>query len=295
MPTSGSPTVRRRRLAAELRRLREGAGRALTVDEVGTAVGWSRSKVSRYELAQGGLRPSDVAMLLDFYRVTDPKRSQLLTLAHDATMRGWWEDFGDVIDDEYQNLIGLEAEATSVSQWQIEVVPGLLQTESYARHVLLGYQKVVPITPGIVDRRVEVRMRRQEVLTRDEPLELSIVLDESILLRRIGGQPVMRAQLERLLQAAELPNVTLRVRPLSAEHDLVAASFGIFRFGPARDTHDAILHDVVHTESLRSQFYVEGEADTYEHRLAFQRLTEESFPPAESHELILQTAHRLWE
>jgi transcriptional regulator with XRE-family HTH domain len=285
---SGSPTVRRRRLAAELRLLRERSKQL--GDDVAQAVGWSPAKLSRYELGRTGLKPSEVERLLDFYEVVGPQRDQLLTLAYDATQRGWWEDYADVLSDEYLTFIGLEAEATSVSHWQLGVVPGLLQTEQYARQLLLGYQRVMPIPPGVIERRVKVRMIRQEALTRDPPLELTVVIDESVLMRRVGSKTVMHDQLLRLAQVMELPNVTLRILPLALEGALVAGSFLIFRFH--RGTEEAMLHDVVSTENLKSDLYVEGEADTYEHRLAFEGLAAESLAPTQSRKLILRTVKR---
>src|SRR5258708_7941089 len=136
MPTSGSPTVRRRRLAAELRSLRPTTGK--TADEVGIALCWSKAKVSRYELARSGLKPADVARLLDFYGVQGSHRERLLTLAEEATHKGWWEAYSDILTEGHLAFIGLEAEAKSVLEWQISVIPGLLQTERYALEVLSG-------------------------------------------------------------------------------------------------------------------------------------------------------------
>jgi hypothetical protein len=237
---------------------------------------------------------NEVEKLLDFYGVTDPERGRLLSLARDASQRGWWEDYADALPEEYLAFIGLEAEAVSVAQWQVEAVPGLLQTEEYARQVHLGYQSVVPIPPGVIDRRVRARMTRQEALTRDPPLHLSVVIDESVLLRRIGGREVMHAQLLHLIKAADLPNVDLRVLLLDNERSLVADSFVIFGFGrdPAHET--GMLRDVVSTESLKSELYVEGETDTYLHRLVFQGLVQASLSPSESQHLIRQTAERVW-
>lgn len=289
MPTPGSPTVRRRRLAVELRRLREADGR--TGDEVAAALDWSPSKISRYELARTGLKPAEVRKLLDVYGVTGHHRDQLLALADEATQKGWWEDYADALPAEYQAFIGLEAEARSVSHWHTEVVPGLLQTEEYARQVHLGYQKVVPIPPSVVERRVKARLIRQQLLVRDPPLELSVVLDESVLFRRFGDRLTMRDQLGRLAAASELPNVTVQILPLDTDHSIAAGSFVIFRFGDERET---TLHDVVSTELLRSELHVEGEAETYQLRLAFERLAAESLSPAESRDLVVRTARRLW-
>jgi transcriptional regulator with XRE-family HTH domain len=289
--STGSPAVRRRRLAAELRRLRGGR----TGTEVARALGWSPSKVSRYEQGRSTLLLDEVSKLLDFYGVADPERDLLLSLARDASQRGWWEDYADALSEEYLAFIGLEAEAASVAHWQVDIVPGLLQTEDYARQLHLGYQSAVPtIPPGVIERRVRVRMKRQEVLTRDPPLQLSVVIDESVLLRRMGGREIMRAQLEHLAEAAELPNVELRVLPLSRESSLVADSFIIFGFGTNPVDDSGLLHDVVSTEGVKSETYVEGETDTHLYRLVFQGLVKASLSPCESQILIRQTAERAW-
>ena len=287
MPTSGSPAVRRRRLAAELRRLRG----SRTGGEVSSGLGWSPSKISRYEQGRAALPQDEIEKLLDFYGVTDPERGQLLSLARESNERGWWEDYADALPDPYQTFIGLEAEAASVAHWQIGVVPGLLQVEEYARQLHLGYQSVDPITPGVVERRVRVRMIRQQLLTRDPPLELSAVIDESVLLRRIGDRQLMRTQLEHLVQASQLSNVELRVLPLSEGRSIMTDAFVIFSFGPIGQP--GRLHDVVSTEGLSSEFYVEGESDTFIHRLVFQNLVEKSLSPAESRDLIQQTAEHV--
>jgi hypothetical protein len=256
-------------------------------------LGWSKAKISRYELAQSGLKPTDVESLLDFYGVRGDHRDRLLTLAEEATHKGWWEAYADVLTEEHLEFIGLEAEATTEQQWQVTVVPGLLQTEQYARHVLGGYRQVVAtIPPTMLERRVETRLIRQQLLTSDPPLELAVVIDESVLHRQWGDRSVMQAQLRRLAEAADLPNVTLRVLPLNGHHALAADSFTILQFGKV---HEATLHDVVSTETLRSNLYVEGETDTYEFRLAFEHLVEESLDPAKSRELILQTARQMWQ
>src|SRR5579859_2513170 len=156
MTTPGSPAVRRRRLASELRRLRQGS--SLTAEAAGAALGWSKAKVSRYELAQSGLKPKDVEKLLDVYGVQGEYRERLLILAQEATQRGWWEDFSDVLSEEHLAFIGLEAEATSVQQWQVSVVPGLLQTEQYAWHVFSGAQAVRRVPPTVIERRVQTRL-----------------------------------------------------------------------------------------------------------------------------------------
>jgi len=289
VPTSGSPTVRRRRLAAELRRLRERSGK--TANQVAADLGWSKAKISRYELAQSGLKPRDVARLLDVYSVGGDHRDQLMALAEEATQKGWWEAYSDILAEGHLAFIGLEAEATSMLQWQVNIVPSLLQTEQYARHILLGYREVTTVPPTVVERRVETRLIRQQVLRRDPPLQLNVVLDESVLRRQRGDHSVMREQLQRLAEASDLPNVTVQILPLNRSHRLAVESFTILQFGEA---HETTLHDVVDTEILSSALYVEGETDTYEFRLAFEHLAKESLPPAPSQDLILRAAQEMW-
>ena len=288
MIAPASPTVRRRRLAAELRGIRESKGKS--GDAVAAALRWSPSKISRYERARTGLRPREVERLLDYYQITGPRRALLLALAEDATQKGWWEEFGPSLSEEYRQFIGLEHEATSMAIWHVDVVTGLLQTEAYARHIISSYSRVEPMAPGMIGRMVQVRMRRQQVLSRDR-LELSVVLDESVLRRRIGDDSVMYEQLQRLAREADRPNLTLQILPLDAQHTIFGESFVVFGFG---EDSAAMLQDVVSTEHMRSAFTLEGERETYLHRIAFQMLAEASLDPAASKALILQTAESHW-
>jgi transcriptional regulator with XRE-family HTH domain len=288
MIAPGSPTVRRRRLAAELRGIRESKGKS--GDAVAAALKWSPSKISRYERARTGLRPREVERLLDYYQITGPRRELLLGLAEDAALKGWWEEFADTLSEDYQQFIGLEHEATSMAIWHVDVVTGLFQTEEYARHIISSYSRVEPVAPGMIGRMVRVRMRRQQVLAR-EGLQLSLVIDESILKRRIGDDAVMYEQLQRLAREAARPNITLQVLPLDAQHTVFGESFVIFGFGA---DSDAMLQDVVSTEHLRTGFTLEGERETYLHRIAFQMLADASLDPAASRALILETAESHW-
>lgn len=290
MATSGSPTVRRRRLAAELRRLRGNR----TGIEVARQLGWSTAKISRYELGRGGFPIDEVEKLLDFYQVAGPRRAQLLALAQEANQRGWWEEYASVLGPENMEFIGLEAEAVSAAQWQSFVVPGLLQTEAYARQLMSGYASAIPVPPGILERRVRARIIRQEVLTTREPapLDLSAVLDEGVLLRAIGGREVMREQLQHLVDMTELPNVEVRILPLSGASSLIADSFVIFDFAPVGESSK--LGDVVSAESLKGELYVEGEIETYMYRQFFQAAVKASLSPEASRHLILETVARRW-
>lgn len=289
MDSPSSPTVRRRRLAAELKRLRG----SRTGTEVARGVAWSTSKVSRAESGRDSLPPAEIEKLIDFYGATGPLRARLLDLAEDATKRGWWEDYADALTPEYMEFIGLEAEATASLQWQIDAVPGLIQTEAYARELNAAYRTVVPTTPpGVFERSVQVRMQRQKLLTRDPALQLFIVMDEAVLLRRVGDRDVMRAQLARLAEVAELPSVDLRISPLDRKLALGAASFVILRFGSPGEP--GALGDVVSTETLDTELYIEGENDTHLYRLFFQALADASLTPESSRDLIVTTINRVW-
>ena len=289
MTVPGSPTVRRRRLAAELREIRESKGKS--GDAVAAALNWSPSKISRYELARTGLKPKEVARLLDYYEITGDRRALLLSLAEDAARKGWWEEYADIISADYQQFIGLEHEASTIAIWHVDVVTGLLQTEAYARHIISSYSKVEPIAPGMIERLVKVRMQRQRVLNLEEQVQLEVVLDESVLKRRVGNDMVMYEQLQRLIREADRPNLTLRILPLNAQHTVFGESFVIFGFGP---DSDAMLQDVVSAEHLRNGVSLQGERETYLHRIAFGMLADASLDPESSKELILKTAESDW-
>jgi transcriptional regulator with XRE-family HTH domain len=296
MTAPASPTVRRRRLAAELREIREDRGKS--GDAVATALRWSASKISRYERARTGLRPQEVARLLDYYQITGPRRELLLGLAEDAARKGWWEEFSESLSEDYKQFIGFEHEAASMAIWHVDVVTGLLQTEAYARHIISSYSRVEPMPPGMIGRTVGVRMRRQQVLDRDD-LRLSVVLDESVLKRRIGDEALMYEQLQRLVRDGDRPNLTLQILPLGGQHTVFGESFVIFGFRDdadlaADDDGEAPQRDVVITEQLRSSVTLEGERETYLHRIAFQTLSDAALSPAESRALILDTAQSYW-
>lgn len=273
------PTPRQRRLAAELRRLRELNG--LTGDEVAERCAWSTAKVSRIENARSGPRISDIRLLLELYGVNGPRRDELLALAEGAAERGWWEEFPGIHPD-YAGFIALENDASTIRQWESLVVPGLFQTEAYARHVVEGWNTVATIAPREIDRRLDVRLRRQRILERTESCELSVILDESVLHRRIGNPTVMREQIRHLSSLSELPHVSVRILPLNGHHTIVAGSFILFEFPPV---HDVIFPDTVYTESLTIS-YLEDEAVTHMYRLAHDELAERALGQLES-------AHRI--
>jgi transcriptional regulator with XRE-family HTH domain len=289
MTVPGSPTVRRRRLAAELRGIRESKG--MSGDAVAAALKWSPSKISRYERARTGLQPREVERLLDYYEVTGSRRSTLLALAKDASQKGWWEQFADSLGPDYQEFIGLEHEASTIAIWHVDVVTGLLQTEAYARHIISSYSKVEPNAPSMIERMVKVRMQRQQVLNREPAVKLSVVLDESVLLRRVGNDQVMYEQLQRLAREADRPNLELRVIELEAQHTVFGDAFVIFGF---EEDIDATMRDVVSAEHMRNGISLQGEKETYLHRIAFGMLREASLDPTSTKALILETAESKW-
>ncbi|WP_326636851.1 helix-turn-helix domain-containing protein [Streptosporangium sp. NBC_01755] len=274
--------MRRRRLAAELRRLRERA--QLTMEEVGEQIGWSATKISRIETSRVGVVPKDVGSLLDLYRVDGSRREELLKLARDARKRGWWQAYSDLSSD-YTSYISLEAETTSMRSFGTVLLPGLVQTEDYARAVIRAGLILAP--PGEVERRIEVRMARQSLLTQTNPLRLWTILDEAAVCRTIGGSTVMRAQLKRLLELAELPNVTIQVLPFTAgAHSGTSGAFEILEFPEPADP------DVVFLENLTDSLYVEREADVYRYTVAFDHLRAKALDPDDSRDFIAKAAVR---
>jgi hypothetical protein len=287
LTTPGSPNVRRKRLAAELRAIRDDRGENLQTVVSALGPGWSTSKLSRYELGTGGLNPREVERLLDHYRAPGPLRERLLGLARAASGKGWWDAFSDVAPSSYRDFIGLEAEASSVEVWHVEVVTGLLQTERYARSLIAEYSsRVEPIAPAIIERLVKLRMRRKVILEEEDSVSLIVVLDESVLKRQFGDDSVMCEQMQSLAADSARPNITLRVLPLRTPH-VSAESFVIFRFGPE---NDAILHDVVYTEGLKGSFSLEHPQETYVHRLVFDTLLGATLDAEASRDLILRVA-----
>ena len=281
MPEPASPTVRRRRLAAELRRLRERAD--LTGDQVAEQVGWSASKLSRIENAHTGPRPAEIKRLLSLYGVEGSTADALVALAQEAKdLKGWWET--QTIPSEYAALIGMEAEARSAWSWEPLIIPGLLQTGEYAHAVTEGMlEHIDPVSPAETRRRVQARLTRQQVLTRENPLELSAILDESVLFRRFGNPNVMQMQLDRLLELMGHDNITLRILPLDGRHPIGTGAFVLLQFD---DVHDVTHHDVVYLEHLTGGRYVDEESETFTYRRAFARLGEFALDEIESRAVI---------
>lgn len=257
------PTVRRRRLGLELKKAREAAG--MTQEVVSAHFEWHSAKLTRIETARVSVTARDVKDMLVLYGVTDSDYIQAMqALARRSKERSWWTDYKDILRGSF---IGLEAEATSERNWEPIIVPGLLQTEAYMRALMVAGSRLRPVQD--VDRRVALRLKRQERLTdATDPLHLSAILDGSVLRRGVGGAEVMRGQLARLAEVAELPTVNLQVLPLDAgEHPLMGGPAVLLEFP------DAAELDVVYMEGIAGE-YSEGEpAEVARYRRVFERLS----------------------
>lgn len=287
----GGPSVTRRRLAAELRRLREEQG--LTADEVADTLQWSGSKISRIELCRTGVKTADLVKLLNIYGVPAGHRDELLALARERRRKGWWEAYTDVLPSWYAAYIVLESEAEGIFCWSPELVNGLLQTEGYARAVS-DTMGAAADPPGEIGRRIQARLRRQRILTGDSPTCVTFVLDESVLLRRLGDSQVMRDQLARLIEVSTAPSISLHVLRLADTHPVgVGGGFALMQFPPVPGIGPT--SDVVYVDQFAvGGLYIEDEAQTYRYRLAFQRLVAESLDQARSRDLIESVRRELW-
>jgi hypothetical protein len=277
--SAADPTVRRMLVGAQLRRLREGA--KITREQAGYHIRASESKISRMELGRVGFKERDITDLLDYYGVKDKDQQEaLLILVRQANTPGWWHTYGDLLPAWFQSYIGLERSASVIRTYEVQFVPGLLQTRDYARAVIvLGHQGA---TAEELGRRVELRMARQdEVLGQTEPPLLWAVLDEAALRRPIGGASVMRAQIESLIEAVGLPHVRLQVVPFEAGgHAGAGGAFTILRFQAAD------LPDVIYIEQLTSALYLDRRDDVDNYVAAMERLCVEASPPSATREVL---------
>lgn len=273
-PSGGGPTVLRILLGAQLRRLR--TANRISLEEAGEAIRATHSKISRLETGRVGFKDRDVADLLTLYGVTDEiERQALRALARRANAQGWWHDYSDVLPGWFEAYVGLEEAASQLRSYEIQFVPGLLQTEDYARAVtLLGHYGA---PDDEVKRRVALRMARQALLTGSRAPQLWAVVDEAVLRRPIGGPDVMRAQLRHLIEAAARPNVSLQILPFRAGgHAATAGAFSILRFA------EPDLPDVVYLEQLTGALYLD-KRETVDYYLAvMERLCLEAVPVRDS-------------
>jgi transcriptional regulator with XRE-family HTH domain len=286
VPTRSSPTVKRRRLAAELHASRERAG--LTIDDVAQRLEWSAAKISRIENARVRVLPRDVKYLLRIYRVKEdgPDWDLLVTLAREAHQKGWWHTYSDAMPESLKTLVGLEAAATALRTYESECVPGLLQTEDYARAIVRA-----GLSAGAdddIERYVALRMARQARLTQSPASELWAVVGEGAIRRQVGGATVLRAQLTRLLEASYLPTVTLQVMPFGVgAHAGMAGSFLMLSFPEPADP------DVVYASYSTGTLFLEKQEEVERTALIFNHLRAAALPIGQSREMVSRAQQEL--
>jgi hypothetical protein len=274
----GGPTVRRMLLGAQLRRLRTEAG--ISRERAGEAIRASEWKIHRLENGQVGYKERDITDLITLYGVTDPVEiATFITMAREANQPGWWNAYSDVLPQWFRAYVDLEAVAAQLRTYEGQLVPGLLQTEAYMRAVMRGTQ--LDDSPEELERRVQVRLARQRLLTRDDGPRLWAVVDEAALRRQVGGRAVMRAQLERLIEVTDLPSVTLQVLPYGAgAHPAMVGAFSILRF-PIEE-----LPDVVYLEHLTNALYLDKPQDVDQYAYVMASVIVDSTPPEVTVEVL---------
>ncbi|MGC5009460.1 helix-turn-helix domain-containing protein [Streptosporangium sp. DT93] len=280
MPERGSPALRRRRLGVELRRLREHLH--MTGDEASERLGWSTAKISRIENAKTLASQADVEALASLYRAEETLLRHLVGLRHDAARKGWWERYRSSVPDDYIALIGMEAEATVIRNWEPQVVPGLLQTEEYVRSVAWANQHASQVPPSWLQDRVEIRMARQRtLLLASDPLTHVSVLHESVLRNQYGDASVMREQLAYLIEVSRLEHVEMRILPQRVPPPVSTGAFLHLAFPD--------FQDVVYVETLLGGQFVEDPEKAYVYERAFGYLVERALDETASQELIEKT------
>jgi transcriptional regulator with XRE-family HTH domain len=266
-------------VGAQLRRLREAQG--VTRADAGYRIRASESKISRLELGRVGFKDRDINDLLELYGVEDAaQREALVALAREANSPGWWHSYDDVLPNWFQTYVGLEEAASLIRQYEIQFLPGLLQTEAYARAVFTAGSPKAPIAD--IDRQVHLRVTRQQILHRSTaPPTFWAVIDEAALRRPIGGRKVMREQVEHVLELMTQPNVTLQVVPFrNGVHGGEGGAFSILRFPEAE------LPDIVYVEQLVSAYYLDKREYVERYALAMDRLTTESLDAEATQDML---------
>jgi transcriptional regulator with XRE-family HTH domain len=276
LPGTGSPTIMRILLGVRLRRLREAS--RVSVDAAGDVLRASPSKISRLENGRVSVKDRDIVDLLALYGVTDEEQlRELRAMAARANSRGWWADYSDILPGWFEEYIGLEEAAIMIRGYEAQLVPGLLQTEDYARAVtLLEYSN-----PKEITRRVSLRMTRQAILSRSDPTRFWVVVDEAALRRPIGGPSVMRAQLKHLMEMSQRPNVTIQVMPFKiGGHSAVGGPFSVLHFA------ESDLSSVVYLEQLASSQYLDKPEMVDKYLAVMERLCLEAAAPGETVERL---------
>ncbi len=280
MPVGGKPTVRSRRVGAELRRLREVAG--VTTAQAAELLSCSPAKISRIENGIVSVRVVDLQLLLDRYGDQDQEhRAYLERLARESNKRGWWQDYDDTIPPYYADFIGLETDASYIKTWEATIVPGLLQTPEYARAVMLANPAM--ISPDKLENFISIRHERQARLEQDTTVRLDAVIWEAALITTVGSDEVQRGQLDRLLELMDRPNISVQVLPLEAgDKASMSGSFVMFSFGRDRSV------STVFVENLTSSQYLERDQELRGYTLVFDALRSAALSPAASAARIRQ-------
>ncbi|WP_092601885.1 helix-turn-helix domain-containing protein [Actinopolyspora xinjiangensis] len=273
-----SPTVRRRILARKLRELREQAG--LTQTETARSLDWKQSKISRIEDCHQGVRVSDLLAMLTIYGADTATREMLTNLAREASRKGWWHSYADALPSWFETYVGLEAEADTIRTYEVDVVPGLLQTEAYARADTRA--TVLDETEENLEQRVELRLQRQRRLYDDSPFTLWAVIGEAAIRRPVGGHHVMREQLHHIAKLVESSDVTVQIMPLEAGEHPATGAFTILGFPSAEHP------EVVYLESQVGGHYLEEAQQVTRYSRVMDHLRAHALDPAESLR-VLQT------
>ncbi|WP_173094579.1 helix-turn-helix domain-containing protein [Actinomadura verrucosospora] len=278
MTNAQSPTVRHRRLARQLRQARENSG--LSMERAAAALGWSRPKLVRFETAKTRPKPADVEAMLDLYGGSEAQKLTLMQLARDIRKRGWWSAFNDVLAGSFAEL---EDDATAIRSWQVQFIPGLLQTNEYALALI---RILSPDDPeDVLLRRLQARMARRAILERKDAPSYNVVLDEAVLRRPVGGAHVMARQLDALIEAANRPNVSVRIMPISVgEHAGMDGPFVVLSFADGED------QDVAYLEGMGGEIYLEDVGQLNRCNVRFDRICDQALSEDDSVALIADIA-----
>ncbi len=284
LPSHPRPTVRRRKLGSELKRLREAAG--IKMDQAAERIGGDKSKISRQENGRQGASKLEVEALLDLYGVTDARRrAALVTMARERRRKSWWAQYSDIGGDLFQEQLSIESDAVRILVFQPLLVPGLLQTPDYAEDAIRNVGKAC--SEEQIKSFVDLRLRRQEILRGDKAPQVVCVLDEGVLHRMIGGREVMASQLRRLIDLNDPPRLSIQVVPFrQGWHAGLDGAFSIFSYPDPMDL------DVVRLEYLDGALYLEEDSPVNRYKLAFDQVRSSALPSRESMALIAELVGR---
>jgi transcriptional regulator with XRE-family HTH domain len=278
VPTGqGGPTVRRMILGTQLRRLRERAG--ITRGQAGYRIRGSESKISRLELGRVGFKERDVVDLLELYGITNKQEhEQFLTLAREGNLPGWWHPYTDLMPKWFEDFVGLEEAAWRIQAYELQVMPGLMQIEEYARAVI---QERPNTRPDEIERLVALRMNRQKILAGPDSPRLWAVLDESVLYRQMGGRAVLRAQIDRILEMTAQANITVQIVPFSRSTSIAECSYTVLRFAAPE------VPNIAYVQHLAGAQYLEKPDEIEIYSRSLDRLAVAAQTPAESRRTLL--------